>query len=79
MTLFGYTPAQLAKAITALVGVLGTLLTANLLPSDWAAWVSTVIGVLTVIGTYLVPNGAPLLPAVRPAGPQTPGFADHAA
>lgn len=56
MTLFGYTPAQIRKALVAAVGILTTLLTANLLPDTWAHWVSTVIGVLTAVLTYAVPN-----------------------
>ena len=56
MTFFGYSLAEIRKAIVALAGVLTTLLTANLLPEDWAPWVSTVAGILTVVGTYATPN-----------------------
>jgi hypothetical protein len=53
---FGYTPAQIRKFFVAFAGVLGIVLTANLLPEDWAHWVSSIAGVLTAAATYLVPN-----------------------
>ncbi|MGZ4621440.1 MAG: hypothetical protein ACXVGF_04875 [Blastococcus sp.] len=56
MTLFGCTIPQIRKALVAAAGILGTLLTANLLPPDWSHWVSTIAGILTVCGTYVVPN-----------------------
>lgn len=48
--------AAARKAIVALVGVLSALLTANLIPGELAVWVSSVVGVLTVVLTYWVPN-----------------------
>lgn len=48
--------ATIRKALVALVGVLTTILTGNLLPEQAAGWVSSVVGVLTVVLTYWVPN-----------------------
>jgi len=59
VSFFGYTLPEIRKALVALAGVLTTLLTANLLPEDWAGWVSTIAGILTVVGTYSVPNAQP--------------------
>lgn len=56
MTIFGYTLPQIRKTLVALAGTLTTLLAANLLPTAWAPWISTAAGVLTVLGTYTVPN-----------------------
>lgn len=56
MTLFGYSPAEIAKALTCLAGIATTLLAANLLPDGWSHWVSTVAGICTVVATYLVRN-----------------------
>lgn len=54
--IFGYTFAQIRKGLVALAGVLTTILTANLLPDTWAHWVSSVAGILTIVGTFAVPN-----------------------
>jgi hypothetical protein len=54
--IFGYTPAQIRKLLVATAGVLGVVLTANLLPPDWAQAVSSVAAVLTAIATFRVPN-----------------------
>jgi hypothetical protein len=51
--------ATVRKALVALVGVLTTVLTGNLLPEQAAGWVSSVVGVLTVVLTYWVPNAEP--------------------
>lgn len=48
--------ATVRKAIVTLVGVLGALLTANLLDGQVAGWVSTAVGVGTILLTYWVPN-----------------------
>lgn len=48
--------ATIRKAIVSLVGVLAALLAANLLPEPVAGWVSSVVGFLTVVLTYWVPN-----------------------
>lgn len=48
--------ATARKAVVALVGVLSSLLTANLLPGNVAVLVSSVVGVATVVLTYWVPN-----------------------
>ena len=57
--IFGYPIATIRKALVAAAGVLTTLLTANLLPEAWAHWVSTIAGILTVLGTFAVPNAEP--------------------
>lgn len=59
MNLFGYTLPEIRKALTAAAGILTTLLAADLLPAGWGHAVSTAAGVLTVVATYAVPNGAP--------------------
>lgn len=51
--------ATIRKALVALVGIASALLTANLLPTDWAPYVSTAVGILTVVLTYQVPNAIP--------------------
>lgn len=68
MTIFGYSIPQIRKALVAAAGILTTLLTANLLPDGWAHWVSTIAAVLTVLGTYVVPN-TPEVPAGRHEAP----------
>lgn len=65
--------ATIRKAIVTLVGVMSALLTANLLPADWAPYVSTAVGILTIIATYQVPNATPTFSS----GYDEPG--DHAA
>lgn len=56
MLIFGYTPAQIRKFFVATAGVLGVLLTANLLPAEWAHWVSSIAALLTAFATFQVPN-----------------------
>jgi nitrate/nitrite transporter NarK len=48
--------ASIRKAVVAFVGVLTALLAANLLPENVAGLVSSVVGFLTVVLTYWVPN-----------------------
>jgi hypothetical protein len=48
--------ATVRKAIVALLGVLTTLATANLLPENVSGWVSSAAGVVTIVLTYWVPN-----------------------
>ena len=59
--------ATIRKAIVTLVGIVSALLTANLLPAEWAPYVSTAVGILTIIATYRVPNADP---AGRHAAPE---------
>lgn len=63
MTLFGYPLSELRKALVTLAGVLTSLLAANLLPGAWSHYVSIAAGILTVVGTYSIPNGAPAMAA----------------
>lgn len=71
--------ATVRKALVTLVGIASALLTANLLPAEWAPYVSTAVGILTIIATYQVPNAIPEAERGYIVDPQTPGFADHAA
>jgi hypothetical protein len=65
--IFGYTPAQIRKFFVATAGVLGVVLTANLLPEDWAHWVSSVAALLTAFATFKVPNEPLDVPGVHAA------------
>jgi hypothetical protein len=57
--IFGYPLAEVRKALVTLAGVITTLLAANLLPGSWAHYASIAAGILTVVGTYSIPNAAP--------------------
>lgn len=70
--------ATVRKAVVTLVGVVSALLTANLLPAEWAPYISTAVGILTIIATYQVPNAIPKAERGYMVVPQTPGVADHA-
>lgn len=63
MTVFGYTPGQIRKAIVNLIGLLTALLTADLLPAGWNVYVSAAVGILTVVVHFQTPND--LVPAHR--------------
>ena len=56
MLIFGYTIPQVRKFFVATAGVLGIVLTANLLPDGWDSWVSSVAALLTAFATFQVPN-----------------------
>lgn len=65
--------ATIRKALVTLIGIASALLTANLLPADWAPYVSTAVGIATIVLTYQVPNATPTFSS----GYDEPG--DHAA
>lgn len=65
--------ASIRKALVTLVGIVSALLTANLLPAEWAPYVSTAVAIATVVLTYQVPNATPTFSS----GYDEPG--DHAA
>lgn len=44
------------KAIAAIVGFVLTLLSAGVLPDEWAPWVSAAVAALTALGVYGVAN-----------------------
>lgn len=48
--------ATVRKALVTLMGIVSALLTANLLPAEWAPYVSTAVGIATIVLTYQVPN-----------------------
>lgn len=62
MTLFGYKPSQIRKALVALLGLVALVLTqalsvgADVIPAEWAAWASVVVGASTTIGVFLAKN-----------------------
>ena len=67
MTIFGYTPAQLKKALIAAVGFSLAVLTAAvpMVPAKYLPFTIAAIGFLTTLGLTLAKN-APLTP--KPVG-----------
>ena len=66
MTLFGYKPSQIRKALVAVLGAVVMILTqvlastTGVLPASWAAWITTVAATCTAAGVFLAKN-APLI------------------
>lgn len=60
MKIFGYTPAQVRKALIAFLGfiltVVAALLSGGLIPEDWLPWVLVFIGVCSSYGVFAVKN-----------------------
>lgn len=62
MTLFGYKPSQIRKALIAVLGAVVMILTqvltsaVDVLPTSWAAWITTVVAACTAAGVFLVRN-----------------------
>lgn len=48
--------ATVRKYLVALVGAISIAIAQGLLPISWSGWVTVVIGFLTSIGVYGVPN-----------------------
>jgi hypothetical protein len=74
-----YTPAQTAKSWVALIGsaisvtVFGLQQSMQFLPPNWALTANAVLGVLTAIAVFLVPNAPATKAANAPAnGPHSP-------
>lgn len=66
MKIFGYTPAQVSKFLTAVVGfvltVLAAFLQGNLIPEGWLPYVLIVIGVCASYGVFAKPNAPHIKP-----------------
>ena len=66
MTLFGYKPSQIRKALVALLGLVVLVLAqvlslvVDVIPAQWAAWITIVVGACTTAGVFLAKN-APLI------------------
>lgn len=56
MKIFGYSFGQIRKGLVAAAGVVGELLSLHLLHGTAETWATTAVGVLTVLGTFTVPN-----------------------
>lgn len=73
MTIYGYTPAQIKKALVSAVGFSLMVLTAAVpvMPASYLPFVLAVIGVLTTIGVAVAKNApAPAEDMVPPAAEQ---------
>lgn len=61
MTILGYTPAQIRKALVAVAGVVATIITVALaqgdvIPEGWVKWATLVVSAATALGVYAMPN-----------------------
>lgn len=62
MTIHGYKPSQIRKALVATLGAVVMILTqvlasaVDVLPASWAAWITAAVGVCTAAGVFLVRN-----------------------
>jgi hypothetical protein len=78
--MFGYSPAQVRKALVAAAGFAVTVLTtilatdADLISPRWLPWVHVVIGVAGFYGVFRVPNTPP--GPVPPIGDVSPARRD---
>ena len=61
MTILGYTPAQIRKALIAVAGFVGTVLTlalaqGDVIPEGAVKWATLVLSTLTAVGVFAAPN-----------------------
>lgn len=69
MKIFGYTLAQLRKALVAVAGFVVTVIVAaiggHLIPSGWEPYATVIVGVASTYGIFAVRN-APATPLDEP-------------
>lgn len=63
------TLAEARKFLVAAAGAIGAALTLGLLHGDAEHYATIAVAVITAIGTFVVPNATPAVPAAAPTPP----------